>query len=148
MKQEILSEEFRRMQKLAGIITESQLNEDEDINWNQFNPTNWTARLKEIAKEMNYNVDRTDQNNIQRHQLAADDAADRGEREAFVGTFEKDGAEAIIAIFSLSKNEKDQDLNLIQSKVVDIYKDDSDVTMSESHMGKVATVIIKAKQQA
>jgi len=32
MKNQILSEEFRRMQKLAGIITESQLNEIEDIS--------------------------------------------------------------------------------------------------------------------
>ena len=30
MKKQILSEEFRRMQKLAGIITESQLNENEE----------------------------------------------------------------------------------------------------------------------
>ena len=30
MKQ-ILSEEFRRMQKLAGLITESQLNESENL---------------------------------------------------------------------------------------------------------------------
>jgi hypothetical protein len=29
MKKQILSEEFRRMQKLAGILTESQLNEEE-----------------------------------------------------------------------------------------------------------------------
>lgn len=32
MKKQILSEEFRRMQKLAGIITESQLNEDEEVS--------------------------------------------------------------------------------------------------------------------
>jgi len=32
MTKQILSEEFRRMQKLAGIITESQLNEIEDIS--------------------------------------------------------------------------------------------------------------------
>ena len=29
MKKQILSEQFRRMQKLAGIITESQFNEEE-----------------------------------------------------------------------------------------------------------------------
>ena len=36
MKKQILSEEFRRMQELAGIITESQLNEvgDEDLEKN------------------------------------------------------------------------------------------------------------------
>ena len=32
MKKQILSEEFRRMQKLAGIITESQLNENKEVN--------------------------------------------------------------------------------------------------------------------
>jgi hypothetical protein len=31
MKQ-ILSEEFRRMQKLAGLITENEINEDENLN--------------------------------------------------------------------------------------------------------------------
>ena len=36
MKKQILSEEFQRMQKLAGIITESQLNENEEVNLLQF----------------------------------------------------------------------------------------------------------------
>jgi hypothetical protein len=37
MKKQILTEEFIRMQKLAGIITESQLNE----GWDDFNATGW-----------------------------------------------------------------------------------------------------------
>jgi hypothetical protein len=32
MKKQILSEEFRRMQRLAGIITEEQLNEENEFN--------------------------------------------------------------------------------------------------------------------
>ena len=32
MKKQILSEEFRRMQKLAGLITENEINEDENLN--------------------------------------------------------------------------------------------------------------------
>ena len=48
MKKQILSEEFQRMQKLAGIITESQLNENEEVNLLQF----IKANKNEIAKKL------------------------------------------------------------------------------------------------
>ena len=48
MKKQILSEEFQRMQKLAGIITESQLNENEEVNLLQFIKDN----QNEIAKKL------------------------------------------------------------------------------------------------
>ena len=48
MNKQILSEEFQRMQKLAGIITESQLNENEEVNLLQFIEDN----KNEIAKEL------------------------------------------------------------------------------------------------
>ena len=51
MKQEILSEEFRRMQKLAGIITESQfLKENIEINLNDLGP-DFENAIKEIFGE-------------------------------------------------------------------------------------------------
>jgi len=51
MKQEILSEEFRRMQKLAGIITESQfLKENIEINLNDLGP-DFENTIKEIFGE-------------------------------------------------------------------------------------------------
>jgi hypothetical protein len=48
MNKQILSEEFLRMQKLAGIITESQLNENEEVNLLQFIKDN----QNEIAKKL------------------------------------------------------------------------------------------------
>ena len=48
MNKQILSEEFQRMQKLAGIITESQLNENEEVNLLQF----IEANQDEIAKKL------------------------------------------------------------------------------------------------
>ena len=48
MTNQILSEEFRRMQLLAGVINESQLNE----GWDGFSATGWQARIKDLAKEI------------------------------------------------------------------------------------------------
>ena len=46
MKKQILSEQFRRMQKLAGIITESQLNK------NEIEEAVGNFELKKLAKEL------------------------------------------------------------------------------------------------
>lgn len=142
MKQ--LNEQFRRMQVLAGIITEGQLNENEITTegFDDFNLVGWTARIKEIAKEMNYKVaEASDQKLGERF---AAEAAKNGERKAFVHPSE--GENMIVASFALDQNEKDQNKQFIQKKLIDVYKSDANVKIAEETYGDtVMTVIIKEK---
>jgi hypothetical protein len=140
-----LNEQFRRMQVLAGIITEGQLNENEITTegFNDFNVVGWTARIKEIAKEMNYLVALASDQKI--GERAAAEAAKNGERKAFL-LDPNAGENRIVASFALDQNEKDKNKQFIQKKLIDVYKSDANVKVAEETYGDtVMTVIIEEK---
>jgi len=144
MSKQILSEEFSRMQKLAGIITESQLNE----GWDDFNATGWMARIKELAKEMGYTVSTGwDDQNTSRARLQAADEAEKGEKKAYIGTV--DDGNTIVVTFTLDKDNKEQNKANIQKKIVDLYKNDANVTLGKhTHNDTLMQVIISDKTKS
>jgi len=140
-----LNEQFRRMQVLAGIITEEQLNEEVQIlneGFDDFNLVGWTTRIKEIAKEMNYQVAFATVPKI--GEQYASEAAKEGKRKAFI--YSSEGENMIVASFSIDQNEKDKNKQFIQKKLVDTYKSSANVEIAEETYGDtVMTVIIKEK---
>ena len=88
--------EIKRMQLLAGVINESQLNE----GWDDFNATGWMARIKDLAKEMGYDASTGwDDQNTDRARLKAADEAKKGEKKAYIGTV--DDGNTIVVTFTL-----------------------------------------------
>ena len=143
---ENLINEAKRMQHLAGIITESQLDE----GFNDFNAVGWTARIKEIAKEMGYQPSLASSQKI--GEQAAAEASKKNEKKSYTYTETKSstgaGENKIVAIFSIDQKEKEQNKQDIQKKVIDVYKNDADVKVAEETYGDtVMTVIIKEKSQ-
>lgn len=139
-----LINEAKRMQQLAGLINESQLNEGFD----DFNATGWMARIKELAKEMGYDASTgwNDQN-TDRARLQAADEAEKGEKKAYIGTV--DDGNTIVVTFTLDKDNKDQNKANIQKKIVDLYKNDANVTLGKhTHGDTLMQVIIKDKTKS
>jgi hypothetical protein len=62
MKKQILSEQFKRMQKLAGLITENQLKENWEEDWNEKAMNNHMSELKQELENLGKNYNEIDIN--------------------------------------------------------------------------------------
>jgi hypothetical protein len=129
---------------LVKNLEESQLNE----GWDDFNATGWMARIKDLAKEMGYDASTGwDDQNTDRARLQAADEAGKGEKKAYIGTV--DDGNTIVVTFTLDKDNKDQNKANIQKKIVDLYKNDANVSLGrQTHGDTLMQVIIKDKTKS
>jgi hypothetical protein len=144
MKKQILSKEFRRMQVLAGIITEGQLNEA----IGDFNPTGFMAAIKETLKKMGYEVKDMQGSSIDpaKNQLEKD--ANEGKKSAVVGTLEWEDGEEVVAAVSLSNDDTATQLKTLkdlEDKIYDVYAKDFVARLNKTNNGRVVTIGIKNK---
>jgi len=112
--------------------------------WDDFNAVGWSARIKDIAKEMGYDVSTGwDDSNVDRARLQAADEAKKGEKKAYLGMV---GDDTIVVTFTLNQQEKEQNKSNIQKKIIDLYKNDADVkTAQHTHGDTIMQVSIKNK---
>ena len=144
MKKQILSEEVRRMQVLAGIITEGQLKEA----IGDFNPTGFMAAIKETLKKMGYEVKDMQGSSIDpaKNQLEKD--ANEGKKSAVVGTLEWEDGEEVVAAVSLSNDDTATQLKTLkdlEDKIYDVYAKDFVARLNKTNNGRVVTIGIKNK---
>ncbi len=139
--------EIKRMQLLAGVINESQL--EEAIG--DFNPTGFMAAIKEILKKIGYEVKDMQGSSIDpaKTQLEKDAMADK--KSAVVGTLKWEDGEEVVAAITIPQNINTEDQVKLQgelkSKIYDLYSKDFKARMNnERGMGVV--IGIKNKEQA
>jgi hypothetical protein len=142
MAKQILSEEFRRMQKLAGIITE-----DESLNEaiGDFNPTGFIAAIKETLKKMGYEV-----KDMQRDPYSElEDDANEGKKSAVVGTLKLEDGEEVIAAVGISQKDDTstqvKNIKDLEDKIYDVYAKDFSARLNKTNNGRVVTIGIRKK---
>jgi len=144
MSKQIIPEEFKRMRKLVGLITESQL--EEAIG--DFNPSGFIAAIKETLKKMGYEVKDLQKGGDPYSPLEKD--ANEGKKSAAVGTLKWAEGEEVIAAISISMKDSTADqlkaIKDLEDKVYDVYAKDFTTRLNKINNGRVAVVGIKNKQ--
>lgn len=113
--------EVQRMQKLAGLINESQL--DEDVN--EFNSTGFTTAIKEKLENLGYKiVDFSSDKNVGYEKILKSIKTDENGKYATVGVVHfQGGAEVVVAINSGSNTEQYSESQKAMEEILKPYKD-------------------------
>jgi hypothetical protein len=143
-----LINEAKRFQKLAGIINETQLNE----NIGDFNPTSFSSRIKEILKELGYEVKDMTGTSIDPAKNELEKAANEGKKSAVVGVLKWEDGEEVIA--AVSVNQKDDTgtqvkaVKELEDKIYNLYAKDFTARLNKTNNGRVVVIGIKDKKTA
>lgn len=148
----IMNESFLKMQKLAGVITETQYNSKrkalvEAIG--DFNAPGFAAAVKENLKKMGYEVNDMKGSSIDSAKGDLEKAANEGKNSAVVGVLEWEDGEEVVAAISLNQKEKDGGMaqqKELKAKIHDLYAKDFTTRFNVGNNGRVLVIGIKDKK--
>ena len=110
-----------------------------------FNPTGFSAAIKETLKKLGYQVKDMTQN----PSGELEDAANAGKKEAIVGPVEFEEGEAVSVYVSVNQNDDTatqvKSKKELEEKIYNIYKNDFSASMSTIKNGRVVNIFIKDK---
>ena len=151
-KEEALNESFLKMQKLAGVITESQYNSKKKAlveAIGDFNAPGFAAAVKENLKKMGYEVNDMKGSSIDSAKGDLEKAANEGKNSAVVGVLEWEDGEEVVAAISLNQKEKDGGMaqqKELKAKIHDLYVKDFTTRFNVGNNGRVLVIGIKDKK--
>ena len=149
MKKQI--NEIKRMQLLAGVITESEYRKslvNEAIG--DFDPTGFMAAIKETLKKMGYEVKDMQGSSIDPAKGELEKAANEGKKSAVVGTIKWEDGEEVVAAVSINQKDdmgtQSKTIKDLEDKIYNVYAKDHTTRFNKSNNGRVYVIGIKDKK--